>query len=105
MKVDNEGSGRSQVTFTSEEEEQFSQLSKDPNIYEKLWKSVAPSISGDYTIDMKKAICCLLFGGSRKVLPDGMKLRGDVNVLFLGDPSTAKSQFLKFVEKVYIKIY
>jgi DNA replication licensing factor MCM5 len=39
-------------------------------------------------------------GGSRKVLPDGMKLRGDVNVLLLGDPSTAKSQFLKFVEKV-----
>ena len=41
-------------------------------------------------------------GGSRKVLPDGMRLRGDVNVLLLGDPSTAKSQFLKFIEKVPI---
>jgi DNA replication licensing factor MCM5 len=50
--------------------------------------------------DIKKAISCLLFGGSRKVLPDGMRLRGDINVLLLGDPGTAKSQLLKFVEKV-----
>ena len=42
----------------------------------------------------------MLFGGSRKALPDGLRLRGDINVLLLGDPSTAKSQFLKFVERV-----
>lgn len=51
-------------------------------------------------IDIKKAITCLLFGGSKKVLPDGMRLRGDISVLLLGDPGTAKSQLLKFVEKV-----
>lgn len=50
--------------------------------------------------DIKKAILALLMSGSRKVLPDGLRLRGDINVLLLGDPSTAKSQFLKFVEKV-----
>lgn len=50
--------------------------------------------------DIKKAISCLLFGGSRKRLPDGLTRRGDVNLLLLGDPGTAKSQLLKFVEKV-----
>ena len=54
----------------------------------------------DLTIDIKKAITCLLFGGSKKVLPDGMRLRGDINVLLLGDPGTAKSQLLKFVENL-----
>ncbi len=51
-------------------------------------------------IDIKRAIACLLFGGSRKRLPDGLTRRGDVNLLLLGDPGTAKSQLLKFVEKV-----
>lgn len=51
------------------------------------------------SLDIKKAITCLLFGGSKKILPDGMRLRGDINVLMLGDPGTAKSQLLKFVEK------
>ena len=41
----------------------------------------------------------MLFGGSRKFLPDNTLLRGDINVLLIGDPSTAKSQFLKFVEQ------
>jgi DNA replication licensing factor MCM5 len=54
--------------------------------------------------DIKKAITCLLFGGSKKILPDGMRLRGDINVLLLGDPGTAKSQLLKFVEKVIISL-
>ena len=42
----------------------------------------------------------MLFGGSRKILPDNTILRGDINILLIGDPSTAKSQFLKFVEQV-----
>eukprot|EP00975_Prorocentrum_lima_P047320 9894445-Prorocentrum_lima.AAC.1 len=69
-------------------------LARDPEIYEKLAQSIAPQISGEYTKDIKKAIACLLMGGSRKVLPDGMRLRGDINILLMGDPSTAKSQFL-----------
>jgi DNA replication licensing factor MCM5 len=73
-------------------------LSRDPDVYHKISKSIASAIYGHE--DIKKAIACLLFGGSPKKLPDGMKLRGDINVLLLGDPSVAKSQFLKFVERV-----
>lgn len=84
--------------FTEEEEQEFLELSRRPDIYRALANSIAPSIYGND--DIKKAITCLLMGGSKKILPDGMKLRGDINVLLLGDPGTAKSQLLKFVEKV-----
>ncbi|KAF8329815.1 MCM2/3/5 family-domain-containing protein [Cantharellus anzutake] len=84
--------------FTPQEEEEFAQMARSPAFYERFANSVAPSIFG--SLDIKKAIACLLFGGSKKLLPDGMRLRGDINVLLLGDPGTAKSQLLKFVEKV-----
>ena len=84
--------------FSEEEHQEFEELSRDPNLYQKFADCVAPSIYGNR--DIKKAIACLLMGGSKKILPDGMKLRGDINVLLLGDPGTAKSQLLKFVEKV-----
>lgn len=67
-------------------------------IYEKIAKSVASSLFGNDEI--KKAIACLLFGGVRKKLQEGVNLRGDIHVLLLGDPSTGKSQFLKFCERV-----
>ncbi|KAG7298070.1 minichromosome maintenance protein 5 [Plutella xylostella] len=84
--------------FTSEEEEQFRRLAAAPDVYDRIAKSIAPSVYG--AEDMKKAIAALLFGGSRKRLPDGLTRRGDINILLLGDPGTAKSQLLKFVEKV-----
>ncbi|KIY51314.1 MCM-domain-containing protein [Fistulina hepatica ATCC 64428] len=86
------------VQTDAEEEEEFAELARSEGFYERFAKSVAPSIYG--LLDIKKAITCLLFSGSKKVLPDGMRLRGDINVLLLGDPGTAKSQLLKFVEKV-----
>ncbi|OQV22487.1 DNA replication licensing factor mcm5 [Hypsibius exemplaris] len=102
MEVDREGSGRAGSLighmFTPEEEEEYRSLSSDPGVYEKIAKSIAPSIYG-YP-DIKKAVACLLFGGSRKRMPDGLSRRGDINILLLGDPGTAKSQLLKFVERV-----
>jgi DNA replication licensing factor MCM5 len=99
IKVDSEiGSISRYSNITSDEEAAFRKLAAMPDIYDKLSKSIAPSIFG--SMDVKKAIVCLLFGGSRKQLPDGLLRRGDINVLCLGDPGTAKSQLLKFVEKV-----
>ena len=84
--------------FSEEEEQEFLEMSRRSDLYEVFANCIAPSIYGNK--DIKKAIACLLMGGSKKILPDGMKLRGDINVLLLGDPGTAKSQLLKFVEKV-----
>ncbi|OWF42189.1 DNA replication licensing factor mcm5-like [Mizuhopecten yessoensis] len=99
IQVDTDGSGRSTNSpITPAEEEEFRRLASSTNIYETIAKSIAPSIYG--CVDMKKAIASLLFGGSRKRLPDGLTRRGDVNILMLGDPGTAKSQLLKFVERV-----
>ncbi|KJH42056.1 MCM2/3/5 family protein [Dictyocaulus viviparus] len=99
IKVEAGGLGRAEVKqFTPEDERKFKELSARPDVYELISKSIAPSIYG-FT-DVKKSIACLLFGGSRKRLPDGLTRRGDINVLLLGDPGTAKSQLLKFVEQV-----
>ncbi|BHF58163.1 minichromosome maintenance protein 5 [Sparganum proliferum] len=80
-----------------EEADEIRKLANTPNIYDIIARSIAPSIYG--SSDIKKAIACLLFGGSRKRLPDGLCRRGDINLLLLGDPGTAKSQLLKFVER------
>ncbi|KAI9105792.1 MCM2/3/5 family-domain-containing protein [Phlyctochytrium arcticum] len=98
MQVDVDGNGRGTRAFSEEEEEAFLRMSRREGLYEEFAASIAPSIYGSE--DIKKAIACLLFSGSKKRLPDGMRLRGDINVLLLGDPGTAKSQLLKFVEKV-----
>ena len=59
-------------------------MSREKNLYDLLAKSIAPAIYGHE--DIKKAILVQLFGGSQKILPDSMRLRGDINVLLLGDP-------------------
>ncbi|KAH7333859.1 MCM2/3/5 family-domain-containing protein [Rhizoctonia solani] len=91
------GGGSFGAQFTAADEVAFRALARTEGLYEKFARSVAPSIYG--SLDIKKAITCLLFGGSKRILPDNMRLRGDINVLLLGDPGTAKSQLLKFVEK------
>lgn len=97
LNTDLDQTAKGNSVFSEEEEQEFLELSRRPDLYDAIARSIAPSIYGN--IDIKKAIVCLLMGGSKKILPDGMKLRGDINVLMLGDPGTAKSQLLKFVEK------
>ena len=88
------------VRFTPAEEEAFTRLAARPDVYAILQRSFAPNLSGSYTVDIKKAILCQMMGGSKKKTPDGLRLRPDINLLLLGDPSMAKSQFLKFASKV-----
>lgn len=64
-------------------------------LYRKLVGSVAPGVFGHE--DIKRSILLMLLGGNHKETKDGINLRGDINVIIVGDPSCAKSQFLKYV--------
>ena len=78
--------------------EEFQALAADPQLYDRLAKSLAPEIYGH--VDVKKALLLLMVGGVNRTLPDGMKIRGDVNICLMGDPGVAKSQLLKYISKI-----
>ncbi|PGH18314.1 hypothetical protein AJ80_04492 [Polytolypa hystricis UAMH7299] len=89
------GGGIAQATITDTDIRNINKLSKKRNVFELLSQSLAPSIFGhDY---IKKAILLMLLSGMEKNLENGTHLRGDINILMVGDPSTAKSQLLRFV--------
>uniref|UniRef100_A0A0X3PHC8 DNA replication licensing factor MCM6 n=2 Tax=Schistocephalus solidus TaxID=70667 RepID=A0A0X3PHC8_SCHSO len=73
------------------------QMSQDKHLFNNLCGSLFPTIHGSE--EVKKGILLMLFGGVPKVTEEGTHLRGDINVCLVGDPSTAKSQFLKQVEQ------
>ncbi|KAK3735313.1 hypothetical protein QZH41_018724, partial [Actinostola sp. cb2023] len=85
------------TSLTDEDVKAIMDLSKDERVGERIIASMGPSIYGHS--DMKRAIALALFGGVPKDPGGKHKLRGDLNVLMCGDPGTAKSQFLKYVEK------
>ncbi|KAK0533627.1 DNA replication licensing factor MCM7 [Tilletia horrida] len=87
-----------ELELTPEIEERIARLKQDPALYAKLAASIAPEIYGHE--DVKKVLLLLLVGGVTKVMGDGMKIRGDINVCLMGDPGVAKSQLLKYISKV-----
>ncbi|KXS20072.1 MCM-domain-containing protein [Gonapodya prolifera JEL478] len=83
--------------LTEEDERDIQRLARDERIGQRIIKSVAPSIYGHD--DVKTAVALALFGGVPKNPQNKHRIRGDINLLLLGDPGTAKSQILKYVEK------
>ena len=85
--------------ITDADKDTIRKLAKKSNIDQIILNSIAPSIYGNKFI--KKALACALFGGVAKDPQGKHKIRGDINVLLLGDPGTAKSQFLKYIQKIF----
>lgn len=87
-----------ETAFVSpEEEKKILELAQDPWIHRKIMRSIAPSIYGYESI--KEAIMYIVFGGVPKHLAD-ISIRGELNILLVGDPGTAKSQLLQYVAAI-----
>ncbi len=84
--------------FNSEELQRILEIKETSGVYDKLSRCIAGGIYGHD--EVKKGILLMLFGGVNKTTDEGMKLRGDINLCIVGDPSTAKSNFLKYVNQL-----
>lgn len=87
-----------EIQISEEDEKKIKEVSKDPFLYEKIRKSIAPTI---YGLEKEKdALALQLFGGVSKTMPDGTRIRGDIHLLLVGDPGTAKSQLLRYISQL-----
>ncbi|KAF3965361.1 hypothetical protein CMV_010451 [Castanea mollissima] len=84
--------------FTAEELDDIQRMRNTPDFFPKLVDSIAPTVFGHQ--DIKRAILLMLLGGVHKFTHEGINLRGDINVCIVGDPSCAKSQFLKYTSGI-----
>ncbi|SCU88420.1 LANO_0D02058g1_1 [Lachancea nothofagi CBS 11611] len=82
-------------SLNSQEINELKEMVKDEQIYDKLVRSIAPAVFGHITV--KKGVLLQMLGGVHKTTVEGINLRGDINICIVGDPSTSKSQFLKYV--------
>ena len=87
----------SDILLSNEDEQKILEVSRDPLVYEKFTKAIAPSVYGHERI--KEGLVLQLMGGVRKEKPDGTRTRGDIHVLLIGDPGSAKSTLMTFISK------
>ncbi|KAF0689972.1 Aste57867_18616 [Aphanomyces stellatus] len=88
----------SAMDASDEMENEIHRLQDSSNLYSMLSQSIAPEIYGHE--DIKKALLLLMIGGVTKRMDEGMKIRGDINILLMGDPGVAKSQLLKHIATI-----
>nr|CAD1839263.1 unnamed protein product [Ananas comosus var. bracteatus] len=91
-KLDSDDTDRQE--FIQEEEEEVFRMRDTPDFFNKLVDNICPTVFGHQEI--KRAVLLMLLGGVHKITHEGINLRGDINVCIVGDPSCAKSQFLKY---------
>jgi len=84
-----------EIQITEEDEQAILAMSRDPNLFENIVKSISPTIYG--MEEVKEAIALQLFGGCHKEMDDGTVIRGDMHILLIGDPGVAKSQILRYM--------
>ncbi len=86
-----------ELELSEEDEKKILELAKDKDVYEKLKRSIAPTIYGHD--DIKEALVLMLVGGVKKIRADNTMVKGDIHVLLVGDPGSAKSMLLTFISK------
>jgi replicative DNA helicase Mcm len=87
-----------EIVITDEDEERILATSRDPGLFDNFIASIAPTIFG--LVPEKEALVLQLFGGVVKVLPDQTRIRGDIHIMLVGDPGTAKSQLLRYMRNL-----
>ena len=87
-----------EILVTEKDEEEIKREADDPEIFRHIVASIAPSIYGMEV--EKEALALQLFGGVAKMMPDGRRIRGDIHILLVGDPGTAKSELLSYMSRL-----
>ena len=95
VSVESEQHEYDEIVITEDDERQIREMSRDPELFDNIVRSISPSIYGHEQV--KKAIALQLFGGCHKVMDDGTVTRGDMHILLVGDPGVAKSQLLRYM--------
>src|SRR3972149_601278 len=87
-----------EIEVTEEDVRLIEAEAADPDIFQNIIASIAPSLYGLTT--EKEALALQLFGGVPKLMPDGRRIRGDIHLLLVGDPGTGKSELLSYMSRL-----
>lgn len=87
-----------ELIISNIDEDEIKKLAADPNTYDNIIASIAPSMYG--LTEVKEAIAYQMFGGMPREVADGTRIRGDIHILLVGDPAIGKTQLLKLVSNL-----